>query len=152
MLNQGQNGGKTNMPKRLEIYSDGGARGNPGPAAAAFLATDEAGTILYSSARFIGVRTNNQAEYEALISALEYALSVQAEEVVCRLDSELVARQMKGEYSVKNTELRLLYVKAHALRVRFKSANFFSVRRENLFIQKADALVNKTLDEQTIKF
>jgi ribonuclease HI len=144
--------GQTNIPKRLLIYSDGGARGNPGPAAAAFLATDETGTILHSSARFIGVRTNNQAEYEALISALEYALSVQAEEVVCRLDSELVARQMKGEYSVKNPELRLLYVKAHALRVRFKSANFFSVRRENPFIQKADALVNKTLDEQATKF
>ena len=140
------------MPKRLQIYSDGGARGNPGPAAAAFLATDETGTILHTSTRFIGIRTNNQAEYEALISALEYALSVKAEEVVCRLDSELVARQMNGEYSVKNPQLRVLYLKAHALRMQFKSANFFSVRRENPFIQKADALVNKALDAQQTSF
>jgi ribonuclease HI len=137
------------MLKRLLIYSDGGARGNPGPAAAAFLALDENATILHASAHFIGIRTNNQAEYEALISALEYTLNVQADEVVCRLDSELVTRQMRGEYSVKNPELRILYLKAHALRVRFKSASFFNVSRDNPFIQKADALVNKTLDEQT---
>ena len=135
--------------KRLLIYSDGGARGNPGPAAAAFLGLDEKGTIVTASSRYIGIRTNNQAEYEALISALEYAANLQAEEVVCHLDSELVARQLRGEYSVKNPELRKLYLKAQALRAHFKTASFVNVPRENSFIQKADALVNATLDEQT---
>lgn len=135
------------MPKRLLLYSDGGARGNPGPAAAAYVALENA-QIIKADARFLGIRTNNQAEYEALTMALEYAVSVGAEEVVCYLDSELVARQMKGEYSVKNLELRRLYLKAHALRVKFKKAEFYNVARTQIFIQKADALVNKTLDEQ----
>jgi ribonuclease HI len=136
------------MPKRLVLYTDGGARGNPGPAAGAFLALEN-GEVVKADSRFLGVRTNNQAEYEALISALNYALSTGAEEVTCYLDSELVGRQMKGEYSVKNLELRRLYLKAHALRVKFKKAEFYNVARTNGFIQKADALVNKTLDEET---
>ena len=135
------------MIKRLTLYTDGGARGNPGPAASAFLALNENGNVQMSGSKYVGLRTNNQAEYEALILALEYAYSVNAEEVVCYLDSELVARQMKGEYSVKNLELRKLYLKAHALRVKFKKIEFYNVARTNLFIQKADALVNKTLDE-----
>jgi ribonuclease HI len=135
------------MTKHLTLYSDGGSRGNPGPAAAAFLALEN-GEVVKADSRFLGVRTNNQAEYEALISALDYAFNAGAEEVTCYLDSELVGRQMKGEYSVKNLEMRRLYLKAHALRVRFKKAEFYNVARTNSFIQKADALVNKTLDEQ----
>ena len=79
---------------------------------------------------------------------LEYALNSGAEEIICYLDSELVGRQMKGEYSVKNLEMRRLYLKAHAIRVKFKKAEFYNVARTNSYIQKADALVNKTLDEQ----
>jgi ribonuclease HI len=135
------------MPKRIVLYSDGGARGNPGPAAAAFLALEN-GAVVKADSRFLGVRTNNQAEYEGLISALDYALAAGADEVVCYLDSELVGRQMKGEYSVKNLELRRLYLRAHALRVKFKKAEFYNVARSNSFISKADDLVNKTLDEQ----
>jgi ribonuclease HI len=135
------------MPKRIVLYSDGGARGNPGPAAAAFLALENA-EVVKADSRFLGVRTNNQAEYEALTMALEYALAAGADEVICYLDSELVGRQMKGEYSVKNLELRKLYLRAHALRVKFKKAEFYNVARSNSFISKADALVNKTLDEQ----
>jgi len=135
------------MVRRLVIYSDGGARGNPGPAAAAFLVMENA-EIIKADGCFLGVRTNNQAEYEALTMGLEYALSVGAEEVVCYLDSELVGRQMKGEYSVKNFELRKLYLKAHAIRVCFKKVEIYNVARSNNFIQKADALVNKILDQQ----
>jgi len=137
------------MVKRLVIYSDGGARGNPGPAAAAFLAMENAEIIKMDSC-FLGIRTNNQAEYEALTMGLEFALNVGAEEVVCYLDSELVGRQMKGEYSVKNFELRRLYLKAHAIRARFRKIEFYNVSRSNIFIQKADGLVNKTLDQQRI--
>ena len=83
------------MYQRLLIFSDGGARGNPGPAAIAFLALNDKGESVKADSRFIGIRTNNQAEYEALILALEFASSVKAEEVVCHLDSELVAKQLK---------------------------------------------------------
>jgi ribonuclease HI len=135
------------MVKRVILYSDGGARGNPGPAAAAFLAIENT-EIIKADARFLGIRTNNQAEYEALTMGLEYALNTGAEEVTCYLDSELVGRQMKGEYQIKNIELQKLYLKAHTIRVQFKKAEFYNVNRSNNFIQKADALVNKTLNQQ----
>jgi ribonuclease HI len=136
------------MVKRLVLYSDGGARGNPGPAAAAFLAMENT-EIIKTDSRFLDIRTNNQAEYEALTMGLEYALNSGAEEVICYLDSELVGRQMKGEYSIKNPELHKLYLKAHAIRVQFKKTEIYNVARTNSFIQKADALVNKILDGQT---
>jgi ribonuclease HI len=139
--------GIVTMSKRLILYSDGGARGNPGPAAAAFLAIEN-NEIIKSDAHFLGIRTNNQAEYEALTMGLEYALNAGAEEVICYLDSELVGRQMKGEYKIRNVELQKLYLKAHAIRVHFKKVEFYNVTRNNQFIQKADKLVNKTLDEQ----
>ena len=91
------------MLERLLLYSDGGARGNPGPAAIAFLAVTEAGQIIKADSRFIGKATNNQAEYNALIAALEFAKAFKAQEVTCHLDSELVGKQLKGEYSVKNS-------------------------------------------------
>ena len=83
------------MSQRLKIYSDGGARGNPGPAAIAYIAANERGETIRADSRYIGVHTNNQAEYEALIMALQYALDTNASEVVCHLDSELVAKQVK---------------------------------------------------------
>lgn len=135
------------MTKCLTLYSDGGARGNPGPAAAAFLAIENA-EVIKTGARYLGIRTNNQAEYEALTMALEYALHAKADEVICYLDSELVGRQMKGEYKIKNSELYKLYLKAHAIRVQFKKIEIYNVNRSNIYIQKADALVNKTLNGQ----
>jgi ribonuclease HI len=135
------------MTKHLILYSDGGARGNPGPAAAAFLAIVN-NEVIKTDARYLGIRTNNQAEYEALTMALEYALDAKADEVTCYLDSELVGRQMKGEYKIKNFELHKLYLKAHAIRIQFKKAEIYNVNRTNNYIQKADALVNKALNEQ----
>ncbi|MDR2700134.1 MAG: ribonuclease HI family protein [Nitrososphaerota archaeon] len=136
------------MVKRLILYSDGGARGNPGSAAAAFIAIEN-NEIIKTDAHFLGTRTNNQAEYEALTMALEYALQTGAEEVTCYLDSELVGRQMTGQYKIKNPEIQKLYLKAHAIRVQFKKIEFYNITRNNKYIQKADTLVNKTLDEQT---
>jgi len=127
-------------------FSDGGARGNPGPAAIACLITAENGQVLTTKSRYIGLRTNNQAEYEALMLALETALSLGAEEVTCHLDSELVVKQLRGEYAVKNIELRKLWSKAYELRKQFKKAVFVSVPRTNSNIQKADCLVNAALD------
>ena len=136
------------MPKQLRIFSDGGARGNPGPAAAAFVILSDKGQVLVTKSRYVGSRTNNQAEYEALIAALHSAVELNAEEVICHLDSELVAKQVTGEYSVKNAELRKLWNKVQELSKRFKKVSFISVPRTNIQIQKADALVNKTLDEE----
>jgi len=133
--------------KRLMVFSDGGARGNPGPAAAAFIVLSENGQVLAANSRYLGLRTNNQAEYEALIAALQFAATVNAEEVICHLDSELVAKQLTGEYSVKNSELRKLWRKVQELSRCFKKVSFISVRRTNIQIQKADALVNEALDK-----
>jgi ribonuclease HI len=130
------------------IFSDGGARGNPGPAAIAFLILSEKGQVLMANSRYVGSRTNNQAEYEALISALESAVRLHAEEVICHLDSELVVKQLNGEYRVKNPELRKLWRKVQELSSKVKT-KFMSVSRTNTQIQKADALVNETLDKET---
>ncbi|MCW4044871.1 MAG: ribonuclease HI family protein [Candidatus Bathyarchaeota archaeon] len=134
------------MYKRLMVYSDGGARGNPGPAAAACLVTAESGEVLVAKSRYLGVRTNNQAEYEALMMALDAALALGAEEVVCHLDSELVAKQLRGEYAVKNRELRQLCSRVQEKVKRFKLVSFVNMPRTNSKIQKADELVNEALD------
>ncbi len=136
------------MLERLALYSDGGARGNPGPAAIAFLAVTETGQIIKADSRFIGKATNNQAEYSALIAALEFAKAFKAQEVTCHLDSELVGKQLKGEYSVKNFELKKLWCKARELNSCFKKVSFVNVPRTNPYILKADGLVNETLDAQ----
>ena len=135
------------MLERLTVYSDGGARGNPGPAAIAYLAVSEAGQVIKADSRFIGEATNNQAEYTALISALEFAKTIKAQEITCHLDSELVGKQLKGEYVVKNPELKKLWSKASELKSCFKKVSFVNVPRTNPYIQRADALVNKSLDE-----
>ena len=136
------------MPTQLTLFSDGGARGNPGPAAIGFVILSDKGQVLMAKSRYLGSRTNNQAEYEALIAALESAIALHAEEVICHLDSELVVKQLNGEYRVKNSELRKLWRQAQELIRSFKKASFISVPRTNPHIQKADALVNKALDEQ----
>ncbi len=137
------------MIQQLRIYSDGGARGNPGPAAVAFIALNEEGKILKSNSRFIGIRTNNQAEYEALLMALQYAVEVGAEDAVCNLDSELVVKQLNGQYSVKDHELQQLWRKVGQLKGCFKKIAFVNVPREHPQIQFADELVNETLDQET---
>lgn len=131
------------------IFSDGGARGNPGPAAAAFMVLSENRQVLKAGASYIGSRTNNQAEYEALIAALEFAVAVGAEEVVCHLDSELVTRQLTGEYRVKNSELKKLWQRVQELRAYFSKVSFVNVPRTHPYIQKVDALVNEVLDQKT---
>jgi ribonuclease HI len=136
------------MSHKLTIFSDGGARGNPGPAASAFIALNEEGAVIKTGARYIGVRTNNQAEYEALLMALQFAVEYNAQEVICYLDSELVAKQLNGEYAVKNLELQKLWRQIQQLRGHFKKISFLNVRRSNPYISRADALVNSTLDEQ----
>ncbi len=130
------------------IYSDGGARGNPGPAAIAFVALNDKGETVKAESRFIGVHTNNQAEYEALLLALKYAVEANASEVECFLDSELIAKQVNGEYAVKDNLLQQYWRKVREIKVCFKKISFYNVRRSHPQIQRADELVNNTLDEQ----
>ena len=136
------------MPTQLNIYSDGGARGNPGLAAAAYLIMAENGVVLKTNANFLGKRTNNQAEYEALNAALEAAVALGAEEVVCYLDSELVCKHLVGEYKVKNPELQKLWKRTQDLKRRFKIVRFVHVARTEYYICEADRLVNERLDEE----
>ena len=139
------------MSQRLWIYSDGGARGNPGPAAIAFIALNDKGETVKVDSRFIGVHTNNQAEYGALLMALEFASDQKMLEIFCHLDSELVVKQLNGLYAVKNNELWLLWRKVQQLKVCFKKISFVYVPRSNPQIERADAFVNKTLDQQARK-
>lgn len=137
------------MQKMLNVYSDGGARGNPGPAAAAYLILTETGSVLKSGSRLLGKHTNNQAEYEALNVALEAAAELGRDEVVCHLDSELVCRQLTGAYKVKNPELQALWRRTQELKRCFKTIRFVNVPREDKRIVEADRLVNERLDQIT---
>ena len=125
------------------IHSDGGARGNPGPAAIGVVVTCN-GQVVETISKCIGETTNNQAEYQAIIAGLEKAIELKAEEVECFLDSELVVKQLRHEYKVKNKDLASLFVKAHNLSLQFKKISFIHIPREQN--KAADKLVNKALD------
>jgi ribonuclease HI len=129
----------------LKTYSDGASRGNPGPSAIAFIILED-GKILKRSSRFVGKKTNNQAEYEAVVSVLEYASQLGHQEVACYMDSELVVKQLTGQYEVRNLELRKLWSKIQALKKKFRKISFVHVPRTNKYIQQVDMIVNQTLD------
>ena len=102
-------------PRRVTVYSDGAARGNPGPAGAGVRIEDARGKRVSEAARYLGEATNNVAEYRALILGLELARELGASDVELRADSELVIRQMTGEYRVRNVRLQELHRQAQAL-------------------------------------
>ena len=133
----------------LRIFSDGGARGNPGPAAIAFIIQNETGKTLLSDTKYIGIATNNQAEYKAILSALQAASKLETENLTCYLDSELVTKQLQGKYRVKNPELKQLWQNVHQAKQQFANIKFINVPRTDRTIQKADKLLNQTLDKQT---
>lgn len=131
--------------KKLTTYTDGGARGNPGPAAIGVVIKHGAETIK-EFGRYLGETTNNQAEYRALISALEHVAELEAEEVECMLDSELVVKQMRHEYRVKDPDLAPLFLKVYNLSQSFKKISYTHIPREKN--KEADAMVNEALDRQ----
>jgi ribonuclease HI len=128
----------------LQIFCDGGARGNPGPAAVGVVIKNEKGDVLFSAGKYIGETTNNQAEYQAVIFALEKAKELGGRELEFSLDSELVVRQLNGEYKVKNPELAQQYLKIWNRRQKFRRVEFRHVYREEN--KMADRLVNEALD------
>ena len=130
---------------KLVVNVDGGARGNPGPAAAAAVATSLEGDVLGERSAYIGEATNNVAEYRALLLGLELARELGADDVEVVNDSELVARQIGGEYKVKHAGLKPLFLEAMRTLRGFDSWAVRAVRREQN--ERADELVNEALDE-----
>lgn len=128
------------------MYSDGASRGNPGPSAIAFMILTDGGEILKRRSEYVGFGTNNHAEYSALISALDAASKMESQEVVCYLDSELVVKQLNGEYQVKNPNLRRLWMKMHDLKQSFQKISFMHVPRTEKHIEEVDSLANQTLN------
>ena len=126
------------------LYTDGGARGNPGPAAYGFVLESEDGTVLAAEGEVIGVATNNVAEYSGLIAGLRRALELQVPAVEVVSDSELMVKQMRGEYRVKNEALRGLFVEAARLARELGSVEYRHVKRAHN--ELADRLVNEALD------
>ena len=129
---------------KAKLFTDGGSRGNPGPAAYAFVLEAEDGTVLDARGEPIGVATNNVAEYSALVAGLERAVEVGIDELEVVSDSELLVKQMRGEYRVKNRALQELFLDASRLARRIDRVTYTAVRREHN--ELADSLVNEALD------
>ncbi len=127
--------------------SDGGARGNPGPGAIGVLVRKDGKILTKYSAKIGDIVTNNVAEYEALIKALELASKFTQEEITCILDSELIVKQLLGEYKVKHPKLRELFCKVQKLQENFKKIKYLQVSRWNKFQKIADEMLNEELDK-----
>ncbi|UCC91712.1 MAG: ribonuclease HI family protein [Candidatus Aenigmatarchaeota archaeon] len=130
----------------LVIYTDGASRGNPGPGAIAFVILDQKGEILKQRREFIGVCTNNIAEYKALISALTEAKKL-GKEVSCFSDSKVMVSQLRGEYKVKKKHLKELFEKVKKIEREFKCVEYSNVRRTDSNIKKVDRMVNEVLNQ-----
>ncbi len=129
---------------RATLFTDGGARGNPGPAAAAYVLEAEDGTVLDARGDPIGIATNNVAEYRALVAGLAKAVELGVGELEVVSDSELLVKQMNGEYRVKNAALRELSLEAARLARKLERVRYRAVRRAQN--ELADRLVNEALD------
>jgi ribonuclease HI len=133
------------MPK-LIVYSDGASRGNPGPSAAAFIVLTGDERVLQKRTKYLGVKTNNQAEYLALIYALE-SVSGLADQVLCNMDSQLVVKQLNGQYAVKTLRLKALRNKVCEVARTFRGVTFVYVPRTDDRVQEVDKLANEALDK-----
>jgi ribonuclease HI len=130
----------------VKLFTDGGCRGNPGPGAIGIIILDGDNTELHAHAECIGDTTNNRAEYNALIKGLRLCARYTRGRVTCYLDSELVVKQMKGHYRLKNEELLALFQKVKDLERIFTEVIYQHVSRTNQFIKKADRLLNEAFE------
>lgn len=137
--------------ENLNVYTDGGSRGNPGPSAIGIVLLDENENVILKHGEYIGEGTNNQAEYKALIKALQLAQAYCSKKVSCVSDSELLVRQLTGVYEVRNEKLRPLFDEIKKLEKSFDEITYTPVRREHKFIVIADRLVNEALDDESMK-
>lgn len=130
------------------VYSDGGSRGNPGPSAYAIVVTKDGKTV-HEHAEFLGVHTNNYAEYRGLIAGISKALELGADEVEFVMDSQLVIKQMTGQYRVKSPDMLALHEDAKNLASMIPKVTFTNVRRSERLIPRADALLNAEMDRHS---
>lgn len=128
------------------LFTDGGARGNPGPAASGAVLVSPGGDVLHEAGRYLGVATNNVAEWTALEIGLEAALEHGVRQLAVRMDSELVVKQLSGEYRIKHPDLQPISRRVNALLRRFSGVEIKHVRRKENKL--ADALVNRILDQE----
>jgi ribonuclease HI/pterin-4a-carbinolamine dehydratase len=135
--------------KQIKLFADGGSRGNPGPSASGYVLMDMDDNILFKSGVYLGITTNNQAEYQALKFGLEAAQKAGAREVDVHMDSMLVVNQMKGIFKVKNRDLWPIHESIKELASHFKKVTYTHVPRE--LNKLADAEVNTTLDAELTK-
>ena len=129
---------------KAKLFTDGGSRGNPGPAAYGFVLEAEDGIVLDARGEAIGIATNNVAEYSALVAGLERAVEAGVDELEVVSDSELLVKQMRGEYRVKNKALQELFLDASRAARKIRRVTYTAVRREHN--ELADSLVNEALD------
>ena len=128
------------------LFTDGGARGNPGPGAAGIV-LKKGGEVVFAKGRYLGdTLTNNQAEYRAILGGLQVASKMGVKEIRCHLDSELVVKQLRNEYKVKDQELKVLFAKVKKAEEDFKKISFHYIPREKNVI--ADKMVNEALDRE----
>jgi len=131
----------------LHTYSDGGARGNPGPAAIGFVICDPAGKVIREGAECIGEMTNNKAEYRAMLKAIETAKTLKGTKLLCHGDSELIVYQLQGRYRIKDAGLKVLAEKVKSAAEAFTEIHWKQVPREHPMIKRADKLLNQALDK-----
>jgi ribonuclease HI len=134
---------------KAKLFADGGSRGNPGPAAGGAVLLGEDGTVLREVGEYVGIATNNVAEWRGLLAGLDAALELGVEHLAIRLDSELVVRQLTGVYRVKHPDLIPLAARARKLLARLRSVDIAHVRRKDN--AAADAVVNRVLDEKAAR-
>ena len=132
--------------EKIIAFTDGGSRGNPGPSAAGFVLLDMGETVVKEGGTYLGIATNNVAEYQAVYLALEQALELGANEVSLHMDSQLVANQMNGIYRVKNADLKPVHDRIRELARKFDKVTYAYVPRELNHL--ADGMVNKILDAE----
>ncbi len=138
--------------KKIIIYTDGGSRGNPGPAAIGVVFCNEKGQTIKDYSKFLGKKTNNEAEYEAVIFALKKFKQLfgkkiaKNSEVELKSDSELLVKQLKGEYKILDSKIQALFLTTWNLKLDFKKVKFKAISREKN--KEADRLVNEALDAE----
>jgi len=142
-------GAKNTSDGTVTIYSDGGSRGNPGPSAAGFVIIDDTQKVVAQGGEYLGITTNNQAEYHGVRIGLEKAIELKYTRIDFKIDSMLVVNQMRGFYKIKNRELWPIHERIRELMKQLEKVTFTHVRRE--FNQLADGMVNKTLDQHELE-
>lgn len=134
-------------PGKIRVFSDGASRGNPGPAAIAYAIFDDTGTLIESGAQTIGQATNNDAEYQALLLAMERARRLGTESVEFLLDSELVVKQVNGQYRARDGRMMVYLERVHSMLSSFKGMRITHIHREHEGARLVDGLVNEALDK-----